>query len=201
MEKKKSPSRTQNFKPVRLFLDDIKAIVDILQAVTKKVSIETEEYRFASVEELLKLEKESINNLTISCGNWAEIPNIRLSLKPGGTELYIDEDEPVSRGIFEKVKDVLIKCERPHARVLQFAANYLLLVLAMALAPLTFFLPKDFTWSLLAIEWLLIILGLLGGRWARKDRFQRYSIIILKKRVERKSVWERNQDQILLSFA
>jgi len=194
MIKKKSPSRTEFLKPVTLFRDDLDRIVEILQAASPKISIETDEYVFESVDDLVKTGQKIINNLVITCGDILTSPHLMLFLKPHRIELFAREDEPLSRGLFEKIKDILIKRERIYARFLH--AGWVLFAFAIALPILGIWYKNS---PLSAFSFLFTLSGILIMTWARRDRFERYSTIFLKKRAEQDSFWDRNKDQVLLA--
>ena len=105
---KKTPSRTEKLRPVTIYLDDLEQIIELLKTLSTKVYIETKEYKYESLEELIKNSNNTIYRLELACGEHEYLPDIRLSFTPYMLELYIPFDKPTPRGIFEKVKEILV---------------------------------------------------------------------------------------------
>jgi hypothetical protein len=59
--KKVTDSIGERLQPVKLYLDDIDNLFQILSEVSSDVKIETNGYQFQNVSELKKLDKESIH--------------------------------------------------------------------------------------------------------------------------------------------
>jgi len=183
----------ESLGPVKLFLNDVEEIVSILREVSATVDIRTDEYSMESVEELKKLDVDCIHELTIQCRE----PYVSLELDRYRIWLYIAEDTPVSRGLFEKVKEVLVRRRRRLARILR-NPSLIWVPLGLLIYPIVIGLRLS-NWSLLALGLFLLISICIWGRWAWVARFERYSTIVLRRQSEHKSFWERNKDQLLLS--
>ena len=102
-------------KPVTLYMDDIEKIIEIFEQVSKEVEISTTDYVIHDVNQLSELKQEFLTELDISIIE----PHIALHLKPDSTWLYMNKDDLLSRGIFEKIKQILLKNKRPFSWLLQ----------------------------------------------------------------------------------
>ena len=58
-------SHGEKLRPVKLFLDDVQKIVDILREATDKITLKTDEYELQDVKELTELGQQHINELEI----------------------------------------------------------------------------------------------------------------------------------------
>jgi len=197
---KKIPSRTEKLRPVKLYLDDLEQIVSILKVESNEVKIETDEYKYESLEELVGNRKETIYELKLGSGRSVWSP-VKLSLDKYFVELFISEDEPRLRGLFEKIKEILVKRERVYRRLVSpifslifsvfsltiIIVNKFLYPLPLIILPFLYFIiiPSATTISLIIVVWLNMEKG-------------KYSIIVLKHRSDQVSFWKRNKDQVLL---
>ena len=190
---KKTPSRSETLKPVKLYLDDLEQIVSILKAESSEVKIETDEYKYESLEELVGSKKETIYKLKLICGKW---PHVDLNLNSYSVELFISEDEPKLRGVFEKIKEILVKRERIYRRFVSFrwAMIFSLAPGIIFLGKVVFFPSAPTPFSFL---WFFIILSLIINLWLRLER-DKYSIIVLKHKIDQESFLKRNKDQVWL---
>jgi hypothetical protein len=96
--------------PVRLTLYDIEEIVEILKEISHKIEIETGDHVYNSTKDLENLTNNYLTDLKIRSSD----PSISLDLEPFRVFLWISEDTILSRGAYEKIKEVLHK-KRPNA--------------------------------------------------------------------------------------
>lgn len=111
--KKINKSFSIKLPPIRLYLDDLAQIADILGPSSSPVLISTSDYEFANVSELKSLKVDQINTLKISIRE----PHIWVSLEPSEARLYAANDDAMSRGLLEQVKQVFMARKRPFHRL------------------------------------------------------------------------------------
>jgi len=192
--KKVPQSHGEQLKPVKIYFDDLKEIIDILKTTCKQIKIQTEEYLLDDLNELSALKKEILHSLTITGLN----PYICLDMTPYRISLYINEDSPESRGLFEKIKEILVRRRRRLASLLH---NPILQGISL---PITIWglynalkMKSPFLIFLTGVSFLLCIFWWIYGN---KDRTQRYTIIIPKYRIESPGFLKRNKDSIIVGI-
>jgi len=99
MEKVKI-SHGEHLRLVTLYRDDLENLVKIFHELTGAIDIQTAGYRLANLEELPQLRTDTIDSLALRCHD----PYVSLTIEPGRIWLYIDDNSPVQRGLFEKIK-------------------------------------------------------------------------------------------------
>lgn len=190
--KKIAQSLGEHFRPVKLYLDDIEKIIETLSQVSSKVSISTEDYALDDAQQLASLKQEQITYLHISLHE----PYISLELKPSNIWLFAAEDEPISRGLFEKIKQILLKRERKFARIVHNGSLMGLLIGASLVLLVWGIAVSNILIIFVSIAWL--ILSVAFTWYGYQDQFKKYSIIIPKYEINAPSFWKRNSDKILL---
>lgn len=190
--KKLPRSYSEDFNQSIFYLDDIENIVEIFREVSNDVNIETEGYSFDTVQDLAKLGSDTINKLEIKTSQ----PYIKLEFDNFRISLYIEDDSPLLRGVFEKIKVIVNRRNKSFNRTFRSSTfgstiSNLFLFLGVVAALIQ-------SWSLVVLALITATVFAFLSRWAWNERFERYSIIVLKKRAENKSFLERNKDQIIL---
>lgn len=186
-------SYSEDFKPVTLFLDDLEDIVGIFKEVSNKVEIIADEYKLDDSDEFSKLRKEMVDSLIIrSLEPW-----ISLSIEYVDSNIYLDQDTALSRGILEKVKEIL---KRRRRRFSWLSRDNLVGVFFSLFSLVLFFLiykgisQKSFLYILLGIFDLLF-----GSLFIRFCVKLGRNIIYLKRHAESKSFWKRRKDEIIIA--
>lgn len=182
---------------VILYNDDIEEIVDVLKAACTKVTIEDDEYEYASLEELKQQRGKKIKKLTIT----GHSPYIILKVKRAkfASSLYAEGTEE-SIIPYTKIKAVL---ERRKRRVLHFFFNwYSYFVLSGIVTVLTYIISRirpdlASTWISHVAQVIIIVVILafvmsvgMGG----------FSLIVLNKQHEQESFWDRNKDVVIVGI-
>ena len=183
-------SQRINFKPVKIYLDDVEIIYNILQEISEDISIETDEYAIKDIKQLSRLNKERITMLRFKVLE----PFITLDLTPHEAQLYISGDDLVSVGVFEKLKKAVARRQR--FSTLSFRYIWLIAL------PVSFLLSqvilslgrKDYTTAWLSFAGFAI--GILWYLYNAYQDMNRHSLIILKYRRDTPSFWRRNADNI-----
>lgn len=186
---------SEKAKPVELFLDDLKIIIDIFSAVSTDIKIKTPYFKFKNVDELLSLEKEKIYQLSIRCNE----PYISLDFQPNGIHIYAAEDTPSQRGVVEQIKHHLKKRKRKFAFILHSSLSGVFT--GLFVAPLMFIVInfQGINYNLIGLSFFFLFFGLLWSIIGNKDYLNRFSRIYLKKRINQINFIQRNKDQIAIA--
>lgn len=191
---RKPQSYGEQLKPVRLYIDDLEQIVEVLQEVATDVEISTDEYTLTDIGQLPELKREFFTFLELATRE----PYISVNLKPNGIWLYIAKDDMVSRGAFEKIKRILVKRKRPFAWLLHNSVMSGLFT-GLALNLLGWgFIQGSSVGRVLGI--FALILGVWWSWYGHKDHFTKYSLIIPKHRIDEPNFFKRNADDVVLAI-
>jgi len=185
-------SHGEELKPVALYLDDLERIIEIFKEASDDVRILTSEYELDSIDEFRNLHEETLNYLKISISE----PFVSLELKPNGIWLFISEDELISRGVFEKIKQLLHSRRR---KLSWLTANPYLAGAAVGSSAFPFFKAIDSQnvyWAVLGCS--LLMIGAIWTWWSFAGTLKKYSIVRLRRRAESPSFWKRKKDDIVL---
>ena len=187
-------SHGETFKPVKLFLDDIEKIVEILRETSDEISLETDEFVIQDVELLMNVGREYINELKIESRN----PYISIELGPNRIWLFIFQDTNESRGTLEKIKAILNLRRQRFYRfihspvVIGLAAGGSLAVMIVgATAP---------NWPMLGAGGCFLFITSIWMWWDEFGSKGKYSMIIPKRHVEYESFWKRNKDMLIVGI-
>ena len=90
--KKIIKGRGEFLKPVKLYLNDLEHIRDILRESSLDVKISTGDYVFDSLDELPQLRKEYLTEFKMSI----QEPYVSVDFRSDEIWLYIEQDNPVS---------------------------------------------------------------------------------------------------------
>jgi hypothetical protein len=102
-------SRSDDFGPIHLSLDDIEGIVAILRKFSPPVTVTTRDWRLDDPAELLEL-GSNVNDLTIESAS----PRISARFTRHWSWIYVSDDSDESQlGIAEKIRSLLRNCQRP----------------------------------------------------------------------------------------
>jgi len=180
----------EEIKPVILYFDDLERIVEILKELSNNIVIFTDKYELDSLHELQEIHKDTLNWLTLGIAK----PQVSVNFRPNGILLYIEEDIPVSRGILEKVKQLLRNCKRK----LSWLAMNSWIGATIIGGSIFFFSSRSFMGILLGC--LMTFLGAILLWWGHGVIDKKWSVIHLKRRIELPSFWKRNKDRIVVAI-
>ena len=99
--------------PIRLYLDDVQRIYDILKKNCERIDIKTDKYEFNDVSDLEKLKATKIHKLDFSCYT----PYISIGFNTSSARIYIGEDTTLNRGVLSEINEVLSNCRRNVVRL------------------------------------------------------------------------------------
>lgn len=98
--KVKEKTLRKEFGPLKLFLDDLYFIEEILKRDNETIEIETEDYKFSSIKELKETnDGETLTRLVMSTRS----PYISVDLLPSSSYIYSSSDTTFAEGIFSKI--------------------------------------------------------------------------------------------------
>ena len=107
--KKLEKSISIKIPPVRLFLEDVKAIEEVYKEHFETYEIRTNEFKLDSVEELKDIGKDKLSDLSFSSVD----PYAHVKLSEYTAEIYSPRDDVKSTGIIAKLKNILAKRVTP----------------------------------------------------------------------------------------
>jgi hypothetical protein len=183
----------ERIPPVKLFLDDVERIAELMGEVSSRVELETEDYVLKEPSQLADLSCSSIHHLVIN----GREPYVSLSLEPNSAWLYAESDTASSRGVFEKVKTALLARRR---RLSRLTLNYSAVGMSIGFA------FCGLASGIITRQWPLLLLGFVlacvAGPWRWWSYglgFRRYSTIVLRRRGDQESFWGRNADTLVVA--
>ncbi|MBI3853028.1 MAG: hypothetical protein HY298_22490 [Verrucomicrobia bacterium] len=186
-------SHGEHLKPVLLYRDDIEKIVEAMREVSSDVELSTEEQRFEDLKEWAEMKRDYFTNMQIS----AKSPFVSLKLEKNQIWLYIGKDTAESRGVFEKVKRILTDHPPPTAKLMNLSTP----AVASGICFGAFVSMAAFVdWMGLTVTAILWLGCVWWGRWAFHERFNRYSVIIPRYRIDAPNFWKRNSDKITVAI-
>jgi len=196
---RKIKTHGEHLKQVLLYRDDIEHIIELLREVSPNVELSTDEHKFSDVKEWAEVKRDYFTNLQIATRN----PYVSLDLSERSVWLYIAEDTPQSRGVFEKIKRFLMNRKHPRQWLLNFWMPNLVLYIWIFLFNLALWGRIPF-WGSKSTVWTVSGICFLGYAywWWLTFRAQtrRYSIIVPKYRVDAPRFWKRNADKIVVAI-
>lgn len=183
-----------HLKPVTLYYDDIEQIVALFKQINNEVRIESSGYLLSDISELIKLNKNELNDLEISISS----PHVSLDLNPDGIWLYAAKDDPIEVGLFEQLKQFLQANKRPLTIITQSS------VLAGLTSGLLFgyYLQKNQQKTLYdtMLGLSIFILSVIWSWWSIFGADKRHTIIYpLLNRNMQSSFFMRNKEPLLIS--
>lgn len=184
-----------DFPPVRLYLDDVEQLFNILKKRAKSVNIETEKYELDDVAHLKEIKSDKIHKLTLSSSN----PYISIDFESDSARVYISEDTTLNRGILSEIEDVIKRCRRRIAHIFHKSHPefYLSAVAALSVLQVHEYMKG---WLFGAFTALIITPIVLGIIFYCKIDFYQYSTIILSERHGQDTFFKRNRDGIVVGI-
>ncbi|NLX13477.1 MAG: hypothetical protein GXY44_07470 [Phycisphaerales bacterium] len=174
-------------------MGDIEEIIDILKGTCEAIEIRVENMILDDINELTELKKEQIYDIHIH----GQRPYICLDMLHYTIWLSIAEDTPESRGLFEKIKSVLIRCRRP----LSWLLHPVVIGGAMGASIVLLGQSGLKSGSRFHVVLFAILFGLyvFWFAYAFHDWSRHYTIIIAKHRIDSPGLVKRNADKIILA--
>lgn len=204
--KKIIKSRSESLEPSRLYLEDIEDILESFSKVTDDIIITTTDYELSGIDDFKKINEECLTELKISSSK----PYISLDFTKSDTRIYISEDVPESRGIFEEIKEIIQSRRNKSSRIIQsptlsgaiigFSFWFILpAVMNMRYKGTVLEDVNDNNGLLLGTGILVLVFGIIHSKWTLDIRIKKHSVIYLRRKSESPSFFRRNQDQIIIA--
>jgi hypothetical protein len=89
----------RNLPPLKLYLEDLEYVIQLLNSISSEVIIRTDEHEFESLSELSQTKQKVFRNLEIRSSD----PRISLDLSTRSSYLHLIDNLPASKGVFEQI--------------------------------------------------------------------------------------------------
>ena len=193
MEKKATPVH-RSFGAVRLYWNDILALVEIMREASDKVTLETDRHKTEDPHELQSLDSNVIYDLELKTTE----PYVSVHFSPSSVFLFISDDTLVQRGVYEKL-GTYIRSRQRRLRLFTHTSFPSSVVIGYSLASV-FGAASSRDASRLAFPLALLLAGIAWATLATLNDRKRSSIIVLGERANYPGFWARNQDRIVVAF-
>ncbi len=181
--KKRIARLSADYPPLRLWLDDLEKIEEIVRAWAKEVKFRTTDAEFDSISELrADVKQNCITELHIE----SDSPYATVELSPIGSRVWVSgSDDQVNAGVFYSINEILKRRVRRLQQIVIhpgfFAACSAIVFAASAIT--------GNIWFVLSLLPAVVIWGI----DSYIVRLKRHSIIRLEHRGSSRSYWQRNR--------
>ena len=186
--KRLDKSISKNFRPLLLYEEEIRDVVELLANRSKELEIKADGFAFETVDELFKkFAPNRIKQLEITTHD----PYISIDLDRISARIYSGSSEPRPLGLFHQSASILQR----HSRFYGFLCSYLMTWVAILIhIVVTNFLIKG--------KQGLIVTGvfLIYWSWAMYNLMLRHARIYLSKADSPGAFWFRNKDNLLVGL-
>jgi hypothetical protein len=187
--KKIGKSLSKNYLPVKLYLNDLFNIEDILKMYSNSIEIEAEGYQYSSIKELS--EQLNINQITELKIIMSQ-PYTEINFYQQWAYIFVVADDIRGARLFIKLDELLKNKRRP----LCFFYNYFFINFIW-----TFIFSLNFFVDKYRIPYILLcVLGGFWIIWAIFVRMRRHSLIIIAKDNGFVKFWMRKKDDIIINI-
>lgn len=191
---RRTKSLAENVTPVKLYLDDVDAIVQAMQAAGEgEVTVTTVDHVLRSVEELERYGEGVLRDVEIQRFN----PYVSVHLRGAGAWIYTATDEPVSTGVYYKILALVARRRR---RVGWLTGSSWAWVVGGVLinvgAPLIYATDSS---PLIAFGAVLLILGLVT-LIASLVSVSRGAVLVPARKRDAPSFFQRNTDRLIIGI-
>lgn len=200
MAARKRKLDTRNYSLVRLYLNDLHDIEDVLRSVSLEhhpIKVSGPEYEAASVDELR--EEEGEGPFTIFQLE-SDQPYVSVRLREFDTYLSAsDAHDLMVNGAVHKLDAILRRSQRPQIlRFLTSAFGTMIPAILGAAIFLVSLTQDDVSVSAIAGALACAVVGLMATVWLGYTSMKRSSLVYLEERNERPSFLRRNRDQLIV---
>lgn len=182
---------SKDYRPLKLFLGDLREIVKVIEDNAGEVILRTEDFEYRSVDDLCSNEtaKTQLRSLTIETKG--VIPNVVIRLSRKNASLFIGSDTIVAQGIFSTIDSLLVRCFRKSNWIDSHAPHVLIIT-----ASLVFWIGS-YNRQLAALPVLVLLVVMPWLSWLATDR---HAVVILQLRSDSPNFFKRKKDSIILLF-
>jgi hypothetical protein len=193
--------RSWNFPQLRLFLDDVEAIVGIVKSQCRRVGIQVGGYKMDGLEdlqELVKIGEKEVVALEVTC--WTDKDTyVSISLDHWRAEIAVhDCADTQAMGIATRVVEVLNKRRKLFLRIVGgkwVIGVATLMAMFGAIGAVGLLSRGERVWALAGL--VVIVLCVCAGYWNYVLLFRRYCVIRLCKAGEEMGFARRNKDDLV----
>lgn len=185
--------------PVKLYFEDVEALVEILRRCFSRLSLETEDHEFDDPAAMGALGVERLTQLTIKGWSPGAISGVRIAIRKENVVVDAVGADPASRGIANESREYLLLRQRRLRRMMPPRYAFVPLILTVFLLDfLTTQVPSSMPWRWLRLALLLVALAF--SAWIALSAFGlRRSAVLIARREDRKSRWTRNRDSLVVA--
>lgn len=189
---------SKDFPPVRLYLEDLVEIENVLKKICKNIEISTEDHVLENLlEDLKKINKDKISSLHFHCSD----PYITLDFNKSSIRTYVwDQDNLTAMGALLKIESILKKriaftkylSLNPNSKFYWFFFFPLIVLVGSGKIGI----PKH------ELFFNILFLGafILWFFASFIFSFKEYTIIYLMNRSDHSNIFVRNKDQLFVNF-
>lgn len=181
---------SKEYLPVKVFIDDLKKIEEVLNNLTSSIDFEirTDDYKFTSIEELIaNSEGEKINSLAISIHS----PYISIDFRKMSTRLYCGSDDMVATGAFHKIDSIISSTLRKPSFFYSYYFTYGFNILWLIFLNISNVASKVILGFLLSLYFVWVF-------WVGYIRLMNSSEIVFENKGSVRGWFIRNRDQLFI---
>lgn len=187
----------EHLPPVHLYADDLQEIVDIFNEVSGEVTLSTTNFEVDAVESLQQVGPQ-LHRLQVRLKE----PFVSASLDGNNVWLYAAEDDAVSRGLFEKVKSLLLMRRRKLAGLLakpSVSGSVVGSMVSVGLILLAAGVARQQLSVMIAAVLCLSVAG--GGMKLAAHYLTKANLVTTSARAKSPPFFKRNRDQLVLGVS
>lgn len=180
----------EEYLPVRIFLDDLEAMEELLSKKNSGYRINVEKFEFSNVKEMLKkYANKTVPNLKISLTN----PYVTIEFNKMWTRLYVGSDNNFEAGLFYKLNRIISNTvRRPY-----FLHSYYFLIPCYIIFEIIILLSQGIVYEVVYFSGYVF---LVWNLWVVYVRLFKYSEIVLSKRRDKQSFFARKMDEVMVGI-
>jgi len=186
--KKVRKSIFETVPPVRLYINEVRELYEVVCGNSEDVVMEVEGYQLSSADELKKVPVREVHNLEIKGFR----PMVSVELRRNTAQVYVGSGDVNGKGIASELMDILA---RGRAKVYFVPSGFWGTIIGFTPLWGGIFMQKAMMISV-GIAWLAGCVSLMVIDF--RFRFNSYSTVLLIERAEVSSFWSRNKDQLLI---
>jgi hypothetical protein len=186
---------TRTFRPLRIYREDVEAIYSTMSEHTAKIELETQGYKITTLSDLGELPEKQTNELRIFCRD----PYVNLEVTGSSPpRIYAAADDTTSRGLVDKVSDILKPRQRSWLWTALRSAWFMWLPINIGSWG-ALFAARYEQWAIFSA---CVVIAVLGAVWIRLVwvwRFSHYSEVVFLYRRDAPSFFARNRDPLAIA--
>lgn len=184
----------KEYLPVKIYVDDLEKIVAVLDDNSIKYSLETDNYKYDSLTELINATADrKTKNLKIQTSN----PYMTIEFHKMWAKIYVSVDDMLTTGLFHKIDEIINQSRR----LIPFFYSYSFVWLVNILLPIeSALLNRDGKLFPEYIDTTLYILWVFWLARATYIRLVKHSSIQLIKKEHVSSFLQRKRDDLILAL-